>query len=517
LATRKIEDDGAEYFGAFLSKTATRILIDFLNKVFRLRSCDIPIDGKFSVPCTQYYHRRCLAPCVESLCTRDNYLAVVDLVRLFLANRRNELTEALQFRIQLTADALDYETAAYWRDILVAVEKYWSNPRWNVWLHDCVDTYTADETEAGYFVYLVTQRNRHVLGRKVFNLPSGGGQPPHEAIVEIIRNFYRFYVPREIRVSFDFPGRQELARQLSAAFGRTVKINVVKPDRQLITSIRALRLARAENELDIAKQPATTRQIAGELKRQFGLERVPKRVEAFDVAHISGKAFVCANASWTQEGFRPRDYQLRIGDQRDRSELTALAHGVVGRLAFPWLETPDLILIDGGKSQLNAVINHWRETNHPKAPFIAAVKPVLKHSAISYFLTENGEKIAFDADNPSHYLLQRLRDEAHDLANRAHRDLRDMRHNYELASVLPTLNEAERRRILKAVGSVSKIVDLSEKEIKKEFASEIANKIILDMEAYRRGESPQVLPLIVPIRFDDENGSADDLRPIATR
>ncbi|HSU24400.1 MAG TPA: hypothetical protein VLI65_00335, partial [Pyrinomonadaceae bacterium] len=101
LATRKIEKDGAEYFGAFLTKTSARILIDFVNRTFRLRSCDIPINGKFPVPCTQHYNKRCLAPCVESLCDLDNYLSMVDIVRLFLSNKRNELAEALQFRIQL--------------------------------------------------------------------------------------------------------------------------------------------------------------------------------------------------------------------------------------------------------------------------------------------------------------------------------------------------------------------------------------------------------------------------------
>src|SRR5437763_6300264 len=90
LATRRPEDDGAEYFGAFLTKTAVRVMIGFINRKFRLRSCDIPIDGKFPVPCTQHSHRLCVAPCVESLCDRESYLEVVDMARLFLANRRND-------------------------------------------------------------------------------------------------------------------------------------------------------------------------------------------------------------------------------------------------------------------------------------------------------------------------------------------------------------------------------------------------------------------------------------------
>ena len=90
LATRRIETDGDEYFGAFLPKTAVRILIDFLNRTFRLRSCDIRIDGTFPVPCTQYFRRRCVAPCVADICPREKYLQIVELARSFLANDREE-------------------------------------------------------------------------------------------------------------------------------------------------------------------------------------------------------------------------------------------------------------------------------------------------------------------------------------------------------------------------------------------------------------------------------------------
>ena len=88
LSTRNIADDGAEYFGPFLNRTAARILIDFLNQTFRLRSCTIEIDGNFAVPCTQYYAKRCVAPCVKSLCSIEEYQAFIGLTRLFLQNHR---------------------------------------------------------------------------------------------------------------------------------------------------------------------------------------------------------------------------------------------------------------------------------------------------------------------------------------------------------------------------------------------------------------------------------------------
>ena len=509
LATRRIKDDGAEYFGAYLTRTSARILIDFINRVFRLRSCDIPIAGTFSVPCTQHYHRRCLAPCVGSLCDRDQYLAMVDLVRLFLANRRSELVEALQFRIQLASDALDFETAAYWRDILESIESYWSKPRWNAWIHgEAVDTFEIEEEPGGLRIYLVSQRGRHVLGRKVFSFSSNISDA--DAMSRIVHGFYQVYAPREIRVSRDFEGRKRLAKSLGGKFGRELPISLITRNTRRVTTSRAVRLTRDESELDASKPLTDAATIGRELKRMFGLKRSPGRVECFDVAHISGTDFVAAWSVWIKGHFVGSEYGIRVS--REVSELASLAEAVEFRLAG--VPLPDLIVLDGGRPQLGAVSDVLQRTG---VPIIAAAKPKGHHSGVASFLTQSGDRIEFDASSPSQNMLKILRDDAHDLANRAHRDLRDLRHNYELASILPSLNEAERRDILRAAGSVNRLVSLSDDEILLMATPSIARRIVKDLKAYRSGRAREVLPLIAPIRFDDENGSADDLRPLPTR
>ena len=104
LATRIIADDDAEYFGAFLNRTNARMLLDFLNRTFRLRSCDIEVDGSFNYPCTMHYKRRCIAPCVRDLANSEDYEEIVGLVRLFLLNDRPLFRSVLSSRI---ADASD--------------------------------------------------------------------------------------------------------------------------------------------------------------------------------------------------------------------------------------------------------------------------------------------------------------------------------------------------------------------------------------------------------------------------
>src|SRR6185369_10702036 len=129
LATRRFENDNAEYFGGFVPKTSVRILIGFLNRKFRLRSCDIDIDGNFNVPCTQYYKGRCLAPCVRSLCDHERYLEMVRIVRWLLSNDREQLLSMLYEKMDNASNELDFEEAAGWRDLIESIERYWENPR----------------------------------------------------------------------------------------------------------------------------------------------------------------------------------------------------------------------------------------------------------------------------------------------------------------------------------------------------------------------------------------------------
>lgn len=514
LATRVIAEDDAEYFGAFLTKTSVRIVIDFLNRTFRLRSCDIAIDGNFPVPCTQYYLKRCLAPCVSAVCGLGEYLEMVHLVRLFLADRRSELAHGLKSRIAKSSDDLNFETAARWRDMLLAVEEFWGNPRLNIWLDDTVDTYDADETVAGSFIYLVSQRGRHVLGRKVFKLPPGGGLAPHEALERIVASFYRFHLPREIRVSIDFERRKQLIAVFSERFGRQAVIGLARPDRQRITAVRALRSAWDENELEFVKARSTARQISGELRRSFKLRSLPWRVEAFDVAHISGTSFVAASAVWEKGEFLAEENEFHISPET--SETAAMAHAVRTRLTQTHRPPPDLLLLDGGKAQLNASLKGL-DGLVPRPKIIGAVKPVGQHGSISRFISDDGTESIYEPDNPAQNMLRLLRDAAHDLANQVHRDLRDLGHHYELAALLPSLAEPERRELVAKAGSLRRIREADELTLIKLAGRDTALRASVDLESDRTGNSAAAVPFIVPIRFHAENGDADDLRPIASR
>ncbi len=459
LATRRIEDDNAEYYGAFLTKTAVRIMIDLINRVFRLRLCDLEIDGSWPAPCTQYYRRRCLAPCVSALCTSDEYKQMAELARLFIANERKAFTSAMLDIIDRHSEALDFEKAGYFRDILLAIEKFWKQPRTDVWLDDTVDTYAVEDTPQGSSIFLITHRGRSVLGRKVFTVDREDYETSDEALYRIIESFYQFHLPREIRVTRDFYRRTELVDLLSERFDRQAIIRVYGPSKTGVNARRGLHLGRDEHELDKVKPIATPEIIASKLMRIFDTGKLVHRVEAFDVAHISGTGIVSASSVWNKGKFVSEEYRFSVSGEK--SELTALAEFVISRLSYPGLPTPDLIVLDGGKPQLNAVVMALGNTDAVRVPMIAAVKPRGKHSSIRAFLGSDGSVTDFNPESPAHLMLQLLRDEAHDLANRVHRDYREMMPFYEVAGV--------------------------------------------------------DLPVVVPLRFHAENGGAEDLIPIESR
>src|SRR5687767_2265448 len=243
LATRITKEDSDEYFGAFLNRTSVRILIDFLNRTFRLRSCAIEIDGSFEVPCTQYYEKRCVAPCVASLCDRESYLEIVELARLFLTNDRERLKTALQEHLERASEALDFERAAFFRDILNNVEDFWSKPRWHVWLADAVDTYELYSDDDAVYVIVISQRGRRTLGEAVYAFAAL--DDPLRALCELIEQFYRFHLPREIRVSHDFDGREALANELGKRFEKKIDINVAGKSSRRPTAERAIEMTRA--------------------------------------------------------------------------------------------------------------------------------------------------------------------------------------------------------------------------------------------------------------------------------
>lgn len=452
LVTRRILDEKDEYFGAFLPATGVRIWLYVLNKLFKLRSCELDIRGaEFSEPCRMFYEKRCLAPCAEHLCDAEEYAETVNLLRLFLAEKEGELEEKLLTEIENLAGHLEFEKAGRRRDLLNAIKNIFSNRKMNLWLDDTVDTFYLEEDSEKIWVHIVTTRGRRNLGFQTYVFPNevSGSFALHQ----VLWQFYQFHAPREIRITRDFENRKFFTESLCRQAKRNIKVSLIS-GATTQTALFALKRSKLSLELKRLSNLKSVEEIQTDLQEIFSLDAKPKRIEAFDVAHISNQDFVAACAVWENGKLQAGESSFWLLDSVN--EPQAMAAAVRERANR---SRPDLILLDGGKSQLKAV----REilNGDEKLNVIAGVKPNKRHNAISHFLTAEGERINFQSHHPAFEVLRNLRDEAHLLANTIHRQRRE-------------------------------IQMLSKNAQKAETA------------------------LLVPIRFDEQGGAAENFRPISS-
>lgn len=514
LITRKIENDRADYFGAFLPETGARFLLDFLIRTFRLRSCLLPIDGNFPTPCTQYYEKLCVAPCVSNLCDADSYREFVYFTQLYLKNERTELCNAFGKKIESAVDNLEFEKAALWRDLLLKIQNSWNRKDSLLSLDDAVDSYKIFRKNNEIFLSLVTQRGRKILGKRIFAFNAIENFSLEEYLSQFLWQFYQFHAPKEIRITSDFSDRQYLSEILSRRKNRNIQIKVNKSNNKKITTERAFNRSEFEFEFKNIKLPLSFTEIQTNLRSEFNLRRLPKRIECFDVAHIAATNFVVAKSVWSNGVFEVNKYRFWFDEEKN--ELEMMETGIANSLNSGEPK-PDLILIDGGKPQLSAALQSLARLAPSKISVLAAVKPPQRHQEVSHFINENGKVFPMKIESEAMQLLVRLRDEAHDFANHLHRTQRDFSHFYELAGILPMLTEIERNLLLRKFGSIKNI----KKTVENDFIEVLGNhKGSAAFQQLNQAENSRYSPLkalIVPIRYDDPNGEAKDLRPLRDR
>src|SRR5947207_727703 len=226
VITRRIQRDGALYFGPFLPASLARKTIDLINRTFQLRTCDIEIDGKAPRPCLEYHIKRCLGPCVKGLCTPAQYQEAVRDVRLLLEGRNTELADTLEGRMGHASDQMQYEMAAKYRDLRKTVIKLSEQQKMATSPERDVDIFGYYREGPRLALQLFTMREGHIVGRREFfweDLPADDFDPA-SFLSDVLAQYYSTdYVPKEIHVPVDFEDRELLEKALTARKGRRVK------------------------------------------------------------------------------------------------------------------------------------------------------------------------------------------------------------------------------------------------------------------------------------------------------
>jgi excinuclease ABC subunit C len=469
---RRVVRDGAVYFGPYVPTNALRETLRILRYLFPLPNCSITIDGTAERACIEFEIKRCLAPCTGRQ-SQVEYREMIEQVRLFLEGRDQDLVRALRARMADAADGLRFEEAARIRDQIGRIEKVLERQR-------ITSTRLEDQDVVGLFregeaadVQVLFIRGGMMIGRKDFYFEKA---EPEDAVLltAVLQQLYdrETVVPPEIILPADLPDEALLAAWLSERRGSRVKLT--SPSRGPDANIVALATENAEAAFaDHRRKRQVADAEARELRAVLGLQRVPRRIEAFDISNFQGDQAVGSMVVWEEGRIKKADYR-RFGIKTIRGaddfgmlyEVVTRHYGRVQAKDGPW---PDLIVIDGGRGQVSAAWDALRALGVDLAELGIDLIGLAKERG------EKGERVfrlgrsdatPLDPMAGSTLLLQRIRDEAHRFAVTYHRTLRHRRTEASQLDAVVGIGPAKKRALLKQFGSLDRLARAGEDEVR---------------------------------------------------
>jgi excinuclease ABC subunit C len=501
LVARRVERDGSFYAGPFLPATFARRTIALTHRLFGIRSCNEVITGKRGRPCLEYDIKRCIAPCVDTLCSAAEYGRAVKLTELFLAGRNDELAATLKARMAEAAGAERFEEAAQLRDALRTVQTLRDRQQKMATAElGHRDVFGVKTGPAGAVVHVFQIRRGRVVERIELaaeaapGCGTGGGLEPHEApsherdILEAaLQQFYELRgAPPEIHVPVEPPERETIETWLSEREGRRVRILVpLRGEKRGLVDL-ATRNAALAWQTRFGGTAAGSDPALAALQESLALPAEPRRIECFDVSTIQGREtvasmVVCEDGRMRRSEYRK--YRVR-GDPGARGPVSGPANDdfaamreVVLRRYRGLLEHggpfPDLVLIDGGKGQLSAAYDALQDLGLAN---LVAVGLAKKEELI--YTRDRPDAMALAPHDPALLLLQRVRDEAHRFALTFHRRRRAMRDLRSVLDDVPGIGARRRRTLLTVFGSVAGVRRASREELAAIVGAAAADRIL---------------------------------------
>lgn len=472
--TRRLEQDGGRYFGPFASARSVRQTLKVLQGIFPFRSCSKAITGKAPRACLQYHLGHCLAPCIGAV-SRTEYAAVVEEVILFLEGKQERVVRELRVRMNRAAGALDFEKATLIRDQIQAIHQVIEGQRIAAAVRGEQDViaFAQDGDQACVQVFFV--RNNKLTGRESFRLQGTRQEAPPQIMSSFIKQFYASSpaVPPLVLLQYPVEDKPVIKEWLQSRRGARVEIQVPRrgSKKQLI-DIVAENARQGLEQLKIKEMaaPRALEAALAEVARELGLPGRPLRMEAYDISNIQGKSAVGSMVVFERGKPKPAHYRRfkikTVSGANDYAMLQEVLqrrfrHGLKSAASATdtWSILPDLVLIDGGKGQLNAALSALGE-----AGSAIPVASLAKENE-EIFLPRRKEPVVLPRSSPGLQLLQRLRDEAHRFAityyTRVHR-------RQTFASALdgiPGVGPKRRRALLRQFGSVPRIREASVDEL----------------------------------------------------
>ena len=490
LVTRRLEKDGARYFGPYTDVKAMKRTLELVRRLFPLRNCNHRLPERPPErPCLNYQIKRCLGPCRGDVDPED-YDKVVRQVELFLKGRGSQVERILEDWMWEAARNLDYERAAELRDRLEDLRRTLSrqkvaSPTPADW--DAVGVFRDDEEACGVVLEV---REGKVLDRKHYFIGGVMGKPPEEVMSAFLRQFYldALEVPPEVHLPCPPEDEEELTEWLSEKRGGRVVLKV--PQRG--DKVRLVEMAAKNAEWLLVERRFKRERLREEapysvraLQRDLHLERPPRRIEAVDISTTQGSDAVGSLVCFVDG--RPRKSEYRryriktVEGQDDFAMMKEVVSRRFRRLLEEGRELPDLLLVDGGKGQLSSALEALRELGIEDQPVVGLAKRLEE-----VYLPGIPDPQNIPKGSASLRLLQQIRDEAHRFAVEFHRKLRAKRTLTSELDGIPGLGKVKKEALLKRFGSVRSIREASPEELQE--VPGIGPKLARKVLEHLRGE-----------------------------
>jgi excinuclease ABC subunit C len=477
MFTRERHRRGVVYFGPYANAKKVRETLDVLNRVFPYRPCEGPQPGRHSgIPCLDYHIERCLAPCVGYV-SKEDYRRVIDGVIEFLSGETRPILRELESKMQAAAEEERFEEAARYRNRLFSVRHLAERQAADKRAVGTIDVIGIAAEEDRAAVQVFPLRDGKLIDRYSFHLENAEGQDLPTMLEAFALEYYGSApsVPPQVVVPRGIGDTSALAEFLTSRRGSRVEVRAAERGEKRRLQELATQNARVALASDAAAAEQTRlRRVEAleELREALNLEALPLRIECYDISNIQESSAVGSMVVFQDAVAKKAHYRkFGIKGGAGQDDFAALAEVVSRRFARmrdvadeeydeSFSATPNLVVVDGGKGQLSAVLAAMQAFDLPRVAVISLAK-----REEEVFLPDRADPVVLDRHSAGLQLLQRIRDEAHRFALGFHRQRRDSKAKESIFDTLQGVGPARRRALLQHFGSAERFLAASQEEL----------------------------------------------------
>lgn len=489
--TRRILNDGAKYFGPYANSGAAKEMIEFIKSKFKIRQCR---SFKYKDrPCLNYHIKKCLAPCMGYI-SKEEYRKQIDEIIDVLEGKTDKLLKQLSNEMEEASKNMKYERAAYLRDKIIAIERISEKQKVSNISENDIDVIGLAKSKTRVCVEIFFVRKSKMVGREHFFLDDLVDEEPKEILSNFIKQYYldRPILPNKIMLREEIDDKELLEELFTQKAGRKVELKTPQKGEKL----RLVEMAESNAKVTLENKEKDKLEVLTELKEVLKLDKMPRKIECFDISNLSGTNMV-AGMSVMVDGVIKKNLARRFriktvftqDDPRCMKEV--ISRRLVHSIENPnggFGKLPDVIFVDGGITQIRAAIEaeeelkkEYKEKNEEfdtsilDIPIFGMVKDD-KHSTRALM---NRERQELKISNILFNLITTFQDSVHDTAIGYHKKLREKELTKSALDEIPGIGEVRKKALLKKFSSVKKIAEADISEICeiKGINEELARKI----------------------------------------